>query len=323
MRALANMVLATLVFISADRALGFPKGSGEAKIPGSASRSWLGVSVRDVTSHEAKALGLKSREGAYVSDVMEKSPAESAGVREGDVIVEFNGISIQDADGLVDAVRKADAGTNVKIAVIRKGDRKELLATLQKPPKRRESFAFTPPDIEGRVRILHGPTIGLNVIQLSPQLGKYFEVPDNKGLLVQEVEEGSPAEKAGFKAGDVITKIGDAPVARLRDFRSELAEHKEGDKVNVEVLRKGSRKTLTVEIEKREEGYEFSFDESEAPDIDIDIPEIEHLRHFEFNFDELRPELERLQRELNRLKERIGERIKEKVIRDVRVSPEI
>jgi len=328
MKVLWTVTLAAIFALAGHAALAFPGSRGDGKVirmtSDENSRSWLGVSVMDLSSDKMKDLGLKNREGAYVSDVMDKSPAKSAGIKEGDVITRFNGEPIHDADGLVEAVRKADPGAKVKITVARKGDTKDLVATLEKAPRSRANFAFTPPNIRHHIRVFRGPTIGLAVIPLSRQLGKYFEAPDNKGLLVEEVAEGSAAEKAGFKAGDVITKIGDVPVTKLNDFRSELAEHNVGDKVNVDILRKGSAKTLTVEIEKdNDEGYEFSFDDSYAPDVDLDIPEIDHLRDFEFNMDELRPELERLQRELNRLKERIGERIRQKIDQEGRVPSEI
>jgi len=176
------------------------------------------------------------------------------------------------------------------------------------------SFSFMPHDMPRAVRIEKRPTLGMSVIPLNPQLAKYFDVPDGKGLLVEEVKEGSAAEKAGFMAGDVIMKIGDKRVAKVHEFRSELAEYEEGDKVSVEILRKGSRKTLTVEIEEtEEEEFEFSIKGFEVPRMHIDLPE------FDFQFDDLRPEFERLQRELDRLKERIEERFNRRLIREERI----
>jgi C-terminal processing protease CtpA/Prc len=282
--------------------------SGDSKE--TSSRAWLGVSVQDVTADQAKELGLKKPEGAYVNDVVKKSPAETAGIQKSDVIVEFNGRQIYDADGLVSAVKKTEVGAKVKVIVVRKGERKDLLATIGKH-KRRMNFAFTPPDFPHQIRVFKGPSLGMDLIPLSPQLGRYFETPEGKGLLVERVEEGSTAEKAGFMAGDVITKVNDKRVSKVHEFRSELAEYQEGDKVDIEIIRKGSRKTLTVEIEDAdEEGFDFSIGEFDLPDrINVDVP------RFDFNFDELRAQLDKLRKELDKLKKKIEEKIDQRLIR--------
>lgn len=319
MKTLLTFAVAMVLLLPGEMAYSFRTGGKDVKVirhMETSSRSWLGVSVKDVTADHAKELGLKKAEGAYVSDVIKKSPADSAGIKEGDVVVEFNGRQIYDADGLVSAVRKTDVGTKVNLKVIRKGERKDLQATIGKP-NRRMSYAFAPHDLPHNIRVFKGPRLGMSLIPLNPQLGKYFEAPDGKGLLIEKVEEGSAAEKAGFMAGDVVTKVGKKQVEKVHEFRSELAEYEEGDKVDVEIIRKGSRKTLTVEIEEvDEEGFDFSIGEIDVPEFEVEIPEVENLRHFDFNLDELRPELERLQRELDRLKERIGERLKQRIIRE-------
>lgn len=310
MRPLVSIALAMALLLSGE--LYGSTGGGkvvEVRKGGSFSRSWFGVSVKDLTEKQAKELGLPKAEGAYVDDVVKKSPAEAAGVQEGDVIVEFGGRQIYDADGLVSAVRKTEVGAKVSLTVLRKGERKNLHATIGKMPRKRMSIVFTPRDIPHLVHIEKGPSLGMRVIPLNPQLGKFFEVPDGKGLLVEEVKQGSSAEKAGFMAGDVITKIGDKRVGKVSEFRSELAEYEEGDKITVEIFRKGSRKTLTVEVEETEdEEFEFSIGRLDVPGMNIDLPE------FDFKFDELRPELERLQRELDMLKERIEKGIHERLV---------
>ena len=85
--------------------------------------------------------------------------------------------------------------------------------------------------------------MGLGLMELNPQLGKYFEAPEGKGVLVESVKEGSAAEKAGFRAGDVILKIGDKNVEKIRDVHKQLSKYEEGDKANFEILRKGTRMT--------------------------------------------------------------------------------
>jgi membrane-associated protease RseP (regulator of RpoE activity) len=256
----------------------------------SSRQPWLGVSLRDVTHELAKKKNLKTDEGAYVSDVVRKSPADSAGIEEGDVIVEFNGREIYDADDLVKAVRRAEVGTKAKVVVMRDGERKELYATLKKSPRGGRFFGFTPPALPNRIMIFGGRgTMGLDLMELNPQLGKYFEAPEGKGVLVENVEEGSAAKKAGFKAGDVILKIGEKNVETIRDVRRRLSKYDDGDTVNVEILRKGARQTLTLEIEDADDcGYGPMFENFAPPEGFGDS------NHFEFQIPDIDLKLEKL-----------------------------
>lgn len=310
----ALIILSTvgLAFMS----FGFMSGEEDFKTfrwIGHSGKPRLGVSVQDVTPELAKEEGIKKEEGAYVRNVMKRSPADSGGIKKGDVILEFNGRKISDAGDLVKAVWKTEVGTRVKTVVEREGETKELFVTLKKFPRRRMSFAFAPRHMSRCIKMFKGPGVfGLRLMPLNPQLGKYFEALDGKGLLVGMVKEGSPAEKAGFTAGDVILKVGDAKVETLREFRSEFAELEEGEKVNVEILRKGSRKSLTLQIEESDEvgsyGYEFDIGDSEATeDIDIEIPELPELEELDIQFDDLHPNLESLQKEIEGLQKRLKE----------------
>jgi S1-C subfamily serine protease len=278
----------------------------------SSTHAWLGVSLQDVTPKLAKKKNLKTDEGAYVSDVVRKSPADSAGLQEGDVIVEFNGRQIYDADDMVKAVRREEVGTKAKITVMRNGQKKELYATLKKSPRRHSFFGFTPPAIPNRTLIFTGRgMMGLGLMELNPQLGKYFEAPEGKGVLVENVKEGSAAEKAGFTAGDVILKVGEKNVESIHDVRRQLSKYDDGDTVNIEILRKGTRQTLSLEIEDADEnnsGYEFE-----------GLPSPESFKDFNFEFDlpnfdrkmdKLRLKLDDAKRNLEDSKRKIEEKVR-------------
>jgi C-terminal processing protease CtpA/Prc len=278
----------------------------------SSRQPWLGVSLQDVTRELAKKKNLKTDEGAYVSDVVRKSPADSAGIQEGDVIVGFNDRQIYDADDVVKAVRKAEVGTKAKILVMRDGQKKELVAVLKKYPRRHRSFSFNIPDAHHRIMIMRGAgTMGLTVMELNDQLGRYFEAPDGRGVLVESVEEGSAAEKAGFKAGDVILKVGEKNVESVRDVRRQLSKYDDGEKASIEVLRKGARQTLSLEIEDADEndfGYGFE-----------GLPSPEGFRDFDFHFevpnldqhmDKIRLKLDDARRKLEDSKHEIEEKVR-------------
>jgi serine protease Do len=237
---------------------------------------WLGVSIQDITPKIAKKKDLKSDEGAYVNDVVEKSPADSAGVKEGDVIVEFNDRKIDDADDLLRAVQKANAGSKTTIVVLRNNEKKSLAIAVGKARRRNfnEGFAVTAPHmaIFGKSRMW-----GLRLSELNEQLGEYFGAPNGKGLLVEQVEKKSTGEKAGFKAGDVVTKVNKNSVEDFRDLNEAAEDADEGDKIEVEVIRKGANKVLTVEIEERDvepSSFNFHFE---------NLPDGEMMREFDMN----------------------------------------
>lgn len=229
--------------------------------------AWLGVMVADVTKSLAKEEDLKTESGAYVKEVVKESPAESAGLKEGDVITAFAGKDIEDASDLTRAVQKNVPGTKTTVTVLRDGSKKELSVTLG-APKLSERFAVTTPMPPAapmpqrqmfRVFTNRG-TLGMQVMTLNEQLGAYFGAPDQEGVLVTSVEKDSPAEKAGFKAGDVIIRVGKKSIDEVDEIHRAMRKAKEGDKVDVEVLRKGDRKVLTITKEAgREEDADHLF----------------------------------------------------------------
>jgi len=216
--------------------------------------AWLGVQLQDMTPRLARDISVKTESGALVRSVVEESPAEKAGLKEDDIIVEFNGKKIDDSDDLVRAVRDVKPGATANVAVVRNDERKSLTATLGEMPRHEEQFENAPhllPSFPGmeRIEIFGGADeYGLHLSTLNRQLGAYFGAPNNHGVLVEEVQKRSPAEKAGFMAGDVIVKVGSDVIEDTRDVFSALEEFKKGDKASFEVIRKGDRKTLSLEI---------------------------------------------------------------------------
>ena len=167
----------------------------------SSQKGWLGVSIQDITSEMKKAMVLDSRDGALVSDVVKKSPADSAGLKEKDVIVQFDGKKIGDASDLTEAVGETKPGTKVDVVVVRKGEKKTIGVVVGK-----QKSAFTAIAVGPRGRsnftFFGGQSMqGMSLRQLNEQLAQYFGVTEGSGVLVWEVAKGSAAEKAGVKAG--------------------------------------------------------------------------------------------------------------------------
>ncbi len=169
---------------------------------------WIGVMVQDVNEKIARKTKLDSEEGAYVSEVVDESPADSAGIKEGDIVIEFDGKHLFDSDDLAKAVRKTSPGTKVSLLIVRNGEKQTLSLTVGRNKElKHKMFGVVPhiPDI--RVCVRHH-VLGLQLLTLNEQLGEYFGAPNNEGVLVEEVETKSTAAEAGFKAGDIITRVG-------------------------------------------------------------------------------------------------------------------
>lgn len=273
---------------------------------------WLGVSIQDMTRRLAKAMDVKTSEGALVNSVVDESPAEEAGVKDEDIIVEVDGKKITDADDLREVVRAITPGTKVNVVVMRKDEKKTLATTIRKQPRSRSySYSYTPPSIPRIPRMPRRPMdihifsnishLGLTISSLNKQLGKYFDAPDGKGVLVQEVEEDSKAEKAGFQAGDIIIRIGKETIQNVDDVTDALGDYKEGEKADVEVIRKGTKKTLAFEVpdlDRRHRHLGFAPDDDSWNEFDLDLPDME-MDHNGHNT--LKNDLKKLELELRGL----------------------
>ena len=231
----------------------------------------IGVSIRDVTADDATKLKLPSPTGVVVEDVEKDGPAARAGAQKGDVFVSYDGETVRSVAQFRRLVRESVPGRSVKAAVVREGKRMDLslapaedadrnVQVWMDEPRRREglepgpAFEFGPmprfrwqgdgPDVfwpaGGRGRL------GVMLQDLSPALAEFFGVKD--GALVSTVNKDTPADKAGLKAGDVITAIDGKPVARASDVAAQVRE-KSGE-VTVSVVRDKKALSLKATIEK-------------------------------------------------------------------------
>jgi len=242
-------------------------GTAIAKKKKTTPKGWLGVYIQDVDKDAQEAWDLDTDEGIIISDIVEDSPAEEAGLEQGDVILEFDGKTVTSSSQLTRMIRRTKPDTEVKIEIIRDGESNELTVVLG---ERERDYTVILDDDDffidiPRVRIpkiepFKGRTfsfyssgargqIGIQLHDLNEQLGEYFGVEDGQGVLVEKVLEDSPAEEAGINAGDVIIEINGEEVSDVDDVIDEISDLDEGDVAEITVLRKGSKKTFAVEIE--------------------------------------------------------------------------
>ncbi len=293
--------------------------------------AWLGVTLRDLTADLAKEKDVKTESGALVTSVVEDSPAEKAGIQEDDIIVGFRGKTIGDSDDLVKAVQEGKKGETVDVVVMRKDAKKTLQATLEEGSGTPRTFAFRAPAaplIPHFTVNIGREAYGLRLSTLNRQLGEYFGAPNNHGVLVQEVIRRSAAEKAGFKAGDVIVKIGSETIENVHDVRSALEGYKKGDKAQFDILRKGERKTIALDITSEQHGGSYhgwnwfrsdtdvpdEIDIEEGPGVEMDAPATIEENAFHRDMQKLGQELRHLGRNL---KERMQE-LRQKLQQELR-----
>jgi len=222
--------------------------------------SYLGIGIQEIDSDRAKALKLREEAGVEVTRVEKDSPAEKAGLMAGDAVIQYNGQRVEGIEQFSRMVRETPAGRDIKLDLWRNGGPMSVTA---KVAVRRggvvagDGFAFTipeipvMPDIPRSLMIWRTALLGVEAESLDGQLAQFFSVKE--GVLVRSVVAGSAAEKAGIKAGDVITKVDDASVRTPSDLSSRIRGLR-GKSVDVVVMRDRKEMTLNVMIEDQQGG---------------------------------------------------------------------
>ena len=231
--------------ISGGQGIGFaiPVNMAKALLPqlkttGKVVRGWLGVVIQKVTPELAKSFGLKELEGALVSDVMEDSPAAKAGVKRGDVIVSFDGKPIKEMDQLPRIVAATQVGKKVRMKLIRDGSPLDADVTIVEGRDETREAANTGAEMD--------KNFGLVVQNVTPEIARHLNIKDTKGVIVTDVQQGSPADEADVRAGDIIREINRKPVRNVDDFRAITG--KVGPKEGIFMLLKRENTTFYAAI---------------------------------------------------------------------------
>ena len=264
--------------------------------------AYLGVDVQDVTKDRLSALKLKEERGAEVTMVDQDGPAGKAGLKEGDVILSFNGEKVESAETLKRMIHETPSGRSVALGISRNGQSQNLNATLGDRKDLARSAVYVPsgpgprivippippvhveiPQIEMFARS-STPRVGISVESLTPQLGDFFGAPNGQGLLVRSVEKGSPADQAGIKAGDVIVKVGGERIGDSGDWRMTMRD-KTGS-VAFTIMRDKREQTVNVKLPERRSatnGIYFDFD---APKFAFEMKDFEkNMKEWQKDFE--------------------------------------
>jgi serine protease Do len=207
---------------------------------GKVRRSWLGVMVQNVTPELKSKLGLGTDEGALVSDVVSGGPAEKAGIKRGDVILQFDGQVIRSSRDLPFIVASTPIGKKVGVDVMRENQRIHLQV---KTEELKEETEAAPPSKTP-------PHLGIEVQDITPEMAKNYDLSRTSGVIVVRVENGSPAEEAGMAAGDIIVEIDKKPVGDIEALNNLLTGVEEGDTILFLIDRGGTTIFVTLNVRK-------------------------------------------------------------------------
>jgi len=347
----ACLLAATFFSVNAargDDAATQPEVYGYGERTGS---SYLGVDTRDITSARAAELKLKQEVGVEVTMVDQDAPAGRAGVREHDVILNLNGTPLESVEQLRRMIREIPPGRTVTLGIVRSGQPMTIKAQLADrrsmysaghpgaPSEPVEPFHVELPDIEIPALpamdipsfdvIVHSAARGgMMVENLTPQLGEYFGAKNGQGVLVRSVEKNSPAERAGFRAGDVVVKVGTQRITDTSDWRNAMRAQRGGN-LPIGILRDRKAQILTLALPKQV-GKATAVNEHpelcsalEMRQVQVELqrmqPEIERATHqARLTVERLRPQIEKAQLAAQRQAQEAQARLRKEMERTAR-----
>jgi serine protease Do len=203
----------------------------ELHAKGKVTRGWLGVSIQPLTPELARGFGLKEAKGVLISDVVQDSPADRAGIAAGDIVTEFDKKKVETPQDLQKAVALTAPGKGVPLKVWRDKGEKTLEIKIGETPDDNVALKST-----NKSKTL----LGLDVRPLTPDIARQLNLRGGDGVLVFSVEDESPAAEAGLQRGDVIREVNRQRVRSLQDFERATKDIKEGDRITV-LLQRGQQ----------------------------------------------------------------------------------
>ena len=215
----------------------------QLKTKGKVSRGWLGVQIQDVTRQLAESFGMDRPHGALVAKVVPGGPAEKAGIQIGDIIVEFDGRTIETSGELPPIVGMTAVDTKAKVKVIRQGDEEELIVKVGLLPANQVAKLGSSSAPETNVN-----RVGLVVADLTDEERQQLQV-EKYGVIVQKVGKGVGLD-AGIQPGDVILRVQNTPIRDVAEFNKIVAKLPVGKSIAMLIQRNGSPVFIAFKLEK-------------------------------------------------------------------------
>ena len=215
---------------------------GQLKTKGKVSRGYLGIELAEITPDLQEAFGLSTDKGALVNSVKPGLPAETAGLKRGDVIVAVDGKQVDSTNEVVRLVSAKEPGSNVRLTVLRNGKENTVTAKLADRSEHIGKEAPVPAEKGGRSEEPNERKLGISVDDVTPDVLDKLDLPDDtKGVLVTRVSRVSEAFEKGLGEGDIVLEINRVPVKSVAEYRRELGKVKEGGLVVLYVMSPSGR----------------------------------------------------------------------------------
>ncbi|MDX9745579.1 MAG: DegQ family serine endoprotease [Syntrophales bacterium] len=208
----------------------------DLKAKGKVTRGWMGISVQDITEDMARSFKLRDINGAIVAEVFAEDPADRAGLRAGDVIVAVGDKAVKDTHELLMMIASFRVGDAVRVKVLRDGQEKWFRVIVGER-KDQPEVAMSPRGASD---------LGLSVQELTPELARYLGIRENRGIIVVDVEPGSPADNVGIQPQDIILQVNRVPVSTLGEYNREMAKKTSNTSILLQVKR--GRTTFFVPV---------------------------------------------------------------------------
>jgi len=208
---------------------------------GKVIRPWVGIGLQDLTEELMKSFGVKEKEGALISQVYEGSPAEKAGLKVGDVIVEIDGKKVKNSQDVVHEVLKREVDQQIRFEVIREAKRVEISVTTAQMPEKIGERGPVKPKREW---------FGLRVSNVTPDIARQMGLTKTEGVVIIGVEPNSVAQSAGLRAGDIILEVNRQKILSENDYRSAMEKANPDQGALFLINREGSTFFLTLAQEK-------------------------------------------------------------------------
>jgi S1-C subfamily serine protease len=193
---------------------------------GKVERPWLGAELQDLTSDIAKAIGRDRTAGALVASIIPGSPADKAGLKEGDIIVDVEGRPAIDTQSVLYRLATKGVGKKAKLGIVHAGKRDQVMISLITAP---ETVPRNITEIKGV-----NPFSGARVANLSPALAEEMSIDAASGVVVYETEAGSTARRLGFRPGDIVLRINQTDITNVTQLGDQLQQRVRGWEITIE-----------------------------------------------------------------------------------------
>jgi serine protease Do len=202
------------------------------KTEGEVTRGWLGVAIQDLSGDMAEYYGIEGKEGVFVADVFEGDPADQAGIRPKDIILELNGQEVDTSRQLTSMIAEIPVGNTAKVKILRDGKQKMVDVKIARRDETKLASRGRPPE--------QAEEFGISVSDITPEIKQRLDIEETTGVIVTRVESGSKGEGADVRVGDIIKEINHRSIDGVSDYQKILGQVASGESVNLFIRRKNA-----------------------------------------------------------------------------------